>query len=88
MNVHSIGLIVEDVVRWDSLPWKDVPMNIGFAQPQSQKQSLGSVMLSALGNLVAAVTDRASTDKAAPRPYSFLSECECPYDCLRDHENE
>ncbi len=22
------------------------------------------------------------------RPYSFLSECECPDDCLRDHENE
>jgi hypothetical protein len=28
--------------------------------------------------------------RAAPggRPYSFLSECECPDDCLRDHENE
>ncbi len=24
----------------------------------------------------------------APRPYSYLSECECPDDCLRDHENE
>ncbi len=22
------------------------------------------------------------------RPYSFLSECECPDDCLRDHESE
>ena len=22
------------------------------------------------------------------RPYSFLSECECPDDCLRDHETE
>ena len=22
------------------------------------------------------------------RPYSFLAECECPDDCLRDHENE
>jgi hypothetical protein len=28
--------------------------------------------------------------RAAPggRPYSFLSECECPDDCLRDHESE
>jgi hypothetical protein len=28
--------------------------------------------------------------RAAPgeRPYSFLSECECPDDCLRDHANE
>ncbi|OGO55211.1 MAG: hypothetical protein A2Z32_11065 [Chloroflexi bacterium RBG_16_69_14] len=27
---------------------------------------------------------------AAPRkrPYSFWAECECPADCLRDHENE
>ena len=24
----------------------------------------------------------------ARRPYSFTSECECPYDCLRDHDNE
>ena len=24
----------------------------------------------------------------ALRPYSFLTECECPDDCLRDHENE
>ena len=21
-------------------------------------------------------------------PYSYTSECECPNDCLRDHENE
>lgn len=28
--------------------------------------------------------------RAAPegRPYSFLSECECPDDCLRDHDTE
>ncbi len=24
----------------------------------------------------------------ALRPYSYTSECECPADCLRDHENE
>lgn len=24
----------------------------------------------------------------ALRPYSYRSECECPDDCLRDHENE
>ena len=24
----------------------------------------------------------------AMRPYSYMSECECPNDCLRDHENE
>jgi hypothetical protein len=25
---------------------------------------------------------------AGGRPYSFLSECECPDDCLRDHDSE
>jgi hypothetical protein len=68
-------------------------MNIGYAQSQSQKQRAGSLVLSAFASLVATVTgrattDRASTEQAAPRPYSFLSECECPYDCPRDHENE
>jgi hypothetical protein len=24
----------------------------------------------------------------AERPYSFLADCECPADCLRDHDNE
>jgi hypothetical protein len=26
--------------------------------------------------------------EAEERPYSFFAECECPGDCLRDHENE
>jgi hypothetical protein len=26
--------------------------------------------------------------KPAVRRYSFWAECECPDDCLRDHENE
>jgi len=26
--------------------------------------------------------------EAEVRPYSFFAECECPGDCLRDHENE
>ncbi len=34
-----------------------------------------------------AVDDRAIV-KPAVRPYSYKSECECPDDCLRDHENE
>jgi hypothetical protein len=63
-------------------------MNIALTLPQSRKQSLGSVVLSSLRNLVAAASDRVKSVKAEPRPYSFLSECECPDDCLRDHENE
>ena len=34
-----------------------------------------------------AVDDETSAAPAG-RPYSFLSECECPDDCLRDHESE
>lgn len=62
-------------------------MNIASALPESRK-SVSSVVLSRLRVLVAAASDRGKTVEAAPRPYSFLSECECPDDCLRDHENE
>lgn len=62
--------------------------NITLVLPQSRKQSIGSVVISRLRSLVAASPDRARSVKAVPRQYSFLSECECPHDCLRDHENE
>lgn len=29
-----------------------------------------------------------ASSKPARRPYSFWADCECPGDCLRDHENE
>lgn len=32
--------------------------------------------------------DDASDAGTRKRPYSFWAECECPSDCLRDHENE
>jgi hypothetical protein len=63
-------------------------MNIALALPESRRQSVGSVVLSRLRILVATATDRDTTADVEPRPYSFLSECECPDDCLRDHENE
>lgn len=87
-TVYSIGLIVEKAVRSNFRTVKDVPMNIALALPESRQQSVGSVVLSGLMILVAAAADRGTTVKAVPRPYSFLSECECPDDCLRDHENE
>jgi hypothetical protein len=62
-------------------------MNISLALPESRR-SVSSIVRSLLRKLVAAASDRARTVKAVPRPYSFLSECECPDDCLRDHENE
>jgi hypothetical protein len=57
-------------------------------RPQPSQQRTGSPEPShpwILG-LVAADDDT----RAAPGvpSYSFLSECECPDDCLRDHETE
>jgi hypothetical protein len=63
-------------------------MNIALVIPQSRKQGIGSLVLSRLRSLVAATVDRRGSVEVVPRPYSFLSECECPHDCLRDHENE
>ena len=63
-------------------------MNLALTLPETRKQTIGSIVLSGLRSLVAAPPDRGKSVKAEPRPYSFLSECECPDDCLRDHENE
>ena len=32
--------------------------------------------------------DEGSSTTASGSPDSFTAECECPDDCLRDHENE
>jgi hypothetical protein len=63
-------------------------MNVALALPASRRQKLNSGVLSRLRTLVVTATDRRRMARAVPRPYSFLSECECPHDCLRDHENE
>ena len=33
-------------------------------------------------------TDDGPRSQRSGIPYSFVSECECPDDCLRDHGNE
>jgi len=63
-------------------------MNISIALPQSSSQSVVSAVVTRLKSLVSATTDRDGIGSTDVRPYSFLSECECPDDCLRDHENE
>ena len=63
-------------------------MNISGAFPQPGNQSVASAVLSRLKSLVSANTDRDALEGTDARPYSFQSECECPDDCLRDHENE
>lgn len=34
------------------------------------------------------LVDDSPRQESALRPYSYTTECECPDDCLRDHENE
>jgi len=63
-------------------------MNSAVALPKPRTQKLGAVVRSRLRNVIAAVTDRGKAARAVPHQYSFLSDCECPDDCLRDHENE
>ena len=63
-------------------------MNISIALPQSSSQSVVSAVVTRLKSLVSATTDRDGIGSTDARPYSFLSECECPDNCLRDHENE
>ena len=63
-------------------------MNISIALPQLSSQSVVSAVVTRLKSLVSATTDRDGIGSTDVRPYSFLSECECPDDCLRDHENE
>ena len=63
-------------------------MNIPLALPQPRNQGVALALLSRLKSLVSATTDRDAAGSTDTRPYSFQSECECPDDCLRDHENE
>jgi hypothetical protein len=63
-------------------------VNISVALPQPRTQSVASVVLARLRSLVSATADRDALGRTDARPYSFQSECECPDDCLRDHENE
>jgi hypothetical protein len=69
-------------------------MNISIALPErairsrSGSRGVASAVISRLKGLVSAGADRDVLESMAARPYSFLSECECPADCLRDHENE
>lgn len=63
-------------------------MNISIALPQPVNQGIAATLLSRIKGLVSATSDRPGIDATQARPYSFLSECECPDYCLRDHENE
>ncbi len=55
---------------------------------QPARPAIGSADHPLLRILGLAATDHSGREQSTRRHYSFLSECECPDDCLRDHENE
>ena len=55
---------------------------------QSTKEIVGSLEPSHLWMLGLAIDDDGSVVGPGKRAYSYWAECECPGDCLRDHENE
>jgi hypothetical protein len=63
-------------------------MEIGIESAQPSARTIRSADLSSHG--VAGVPRPEASARIEPgsRPYSFLEACECPHDCLRDHENE
>ena len=55
---------------------------------QPIRQTAGSAEPSHRWILGPTATDDGQRTRPGAQPYSFLAECECPDDCLRDHENE
>jgi hypothetical protein len=63
-------------------------MDVDGELRQSVKESVGSLEPSHLWALGLAIDDDGSIVGPGKRQYSYWAECECPGDCLRDHENE
>jgi hypothetical protein len=55
---------------------------------QSMQRIVASLESSHLSIVGLAAADDAPVAKPQPSPYSFWADCECPDDCLRDHDNE
>ncbi len=64
------------------------PMQLTVDVRQSTTQATGSVEPSHLWILGLGAADDGQPTMSGALPYSFLGDCECPDDCLRDHENE
>jgi hypothetical protein len=63
----------------------DAPMEPNVDQGRSVQDASAS---SEPSHLDSAVDGAGSLVAPRTRLYSFWAECECPYDCLRDHANE
>jgi hypothetical protein len=62
-------------------------MEFTIDQRQPVRESVGSMELSSLW-LHWATVHHGPPPEPRGRPSSYWAECECPDDCLRDHENE
>ena len=60
-------------------------MELGVKMPQPGRKTVGSFEPSHLG---LAVDDDDARVGTRTHESSHLAECNCPDDCLRDHENE
>jgi hypothetical protein len=63
-------------------------MNLNVDHQQQVKEAIGSLAPSHLWVLGLAVDEDGSLIGPGMRRDSYLTECQCPDDCLRDHENE
>jgi len=63
-------------------------MDPEVVQRQPSAAQVGSLEPSHLWVLGPALDDEGSLVGPGRREYSYWAECECPDDCLRDHENE
>ena len=81
--------MVNEPLGWTSnLQRKVIPMQSDIEAFQSVPQATGSAEPSHPWILGLVATTDGPRAPYAPSPDSFMSECECPDDCLRDHENE
>lgn len=63
-------------------------MELGANLPQPRKKPVGPFEPSHRWVLGLAVDDDDARIGSRIHVFSYLAECNCPDDCLRDHENE
>ena len=67
---------------------KVLPMQLTVDVPQPIQQTAARQDASRWWILGQIAADEDGGARTSGRPYSFFADCECPDDCLRDHENE
>jgi hypothetical protein len=63
-------------------------MDLRIVERQPSAAPIGSLEPSHLWVLGLTLDDEVSLAGPGRREYSYWADCECPGDCLRDHENE